>query len=184
MKKPDSCCSRRQFLQTMSVAAAGLALYSPWRDVFAANRDRTLSFFHTHTGESLKLTYFSDGVYHEDAMLELARYLRDFRTDETHPIDKEVFDILHAAREACNSHGTYEVISGYRSPLTNKSLQEQGRGVASHSLHMVGKAIDVRLTDVDTSYLRKVAINMQRGGVGFYAKSDFVHIDTGRVRYW
>lgn len=184
MKTPGCNLSRRQFLHTLSFTAAGLALYSPWRDVFAAARDRTLSFFHTHTGEHLKLTYFSDGIYHDDALLELNRYLRDFRTNEIHQIDASLFDILYAVKNACNSNGTFEVISGYRSPQTNKLLRAQGRGVAEHSLHMVGKAIDVRLTGAKTSYLRKAATSLKRGGVGYYAQSDFVHIDTGRVRYW
>jgi len=184
MKSSDCNLSRRNFIQTLSVTAAGLALYSPWRDVFAATRDRTLSFFHTHTGEHLKLTYFSDGLYHDDALQELNHYLRDFRTNEIHAIDANLFDILYAMKSACNSNGTFEVISGYRSPLTNKFLHEQGHGVAEHSLHMVGKAIDIRLTNVRTADLRKVAVSLKRGGVGFYAKSDFVHVDTGRVRYW
>jgi len=184
MKTPGCDLSRRNFLQTLSVATTGLALYSPWRDVFAAAQDRSLSFFHTHTGEQIKLTYFSDGLYHEDALVELNRYLRDFRTNEIHPIDANLFDILYAVKNACNSNGTFEVISGYRSPQTNQYLHEKGRGVATRSLHMDGKAIDVRLTDVQTSYLKKAAASLKRGGVGFYAKSDFVHIDTGRVRYW
>jgi len=116
--------------------------------------------------------------------VELNRYLRDFRTNEIHPIDANLFDILYAVKNACNSNGTFEVISGYRSPQTNQYLHEKGRGVATRSLHMDGKAIDVRLTDVQTSYLKKAAASLKRGGVGFYAKSDFVHIDTGRVRYW
>ncbi|MGH8120755.1 MAG: DUF882 domain-containing protein [Gammaproteobacteria bacterium] len=185
MKTPACNLSRRHFLQTLSVAATGLALYSPWRDVFAAAaQDRTLSFFHTHTGEHLKLTYFSAGLYHDDALVELNRYLRDFRTNEIHPMDANLFDILYAMKSACNSNGTFEVISGYRSPVTNKSLRKQGRGVAEHSLHMVGKAIDIRLTDVNTVYLKKAAASLKRGGVGYYAKSDFIHVDTGRVRYW
>lgn len=184
MKSSDPKLSRRQFLQTLSVAATGLLLPVPWRGVFAATRDRTLSFFHTHTGEYLKLTYFSDGLYHDDALRELNRYLRDFRTNEVHPIDANLFDILYAVKNACSSNGTFEVISGYRSPQTNKFLHDQGHGVVEHSLHMVGKAIDVRLTGTATANLRKAATSFRRGGVGYYARPDFVHMDTGRVRYW
>lgn len=176
--------TRRHFLHTISLAATGLALYSPWRSVFAKGPDRTLSFYHTHTGEDLKLTYFSDGNYLDDALGEINHYLRDFRTNEIHPIDSHLLDILFAVQNACESNGTFEVISGYRSPKTNKLLHDQGHGVALHSLHMVGKAIDVRLTDVKTSSLRKAAMSLKRGGVGYYAQSDFVHMDTGRVRYW
>lgn len=181
---PGCNLSRRQFLHTLSVAATSLALYSPWRDVCADISARSLSFFHTHTGEHLKLTYFSDGLYHAAALDEINHYLRDFRTNEIHPIDSQLLDILYIVQKACNSNGTFEVISGYRSPHTNQSLRAQGRGVAEHSLHVVGRAIDVRLTDVKTPYLKKAAASLKRGGVGYYAKSDFVHIDTGRVRYW
>jgi uncharacterized protein YcbK (DUF882 family) len=182
----ESCCnsSRRQFLQSLSIATAGLAFYSPWREVFAASKERTLSFFHTHTGEHLKLTYFSNGLYHDDALAELNRYLRDFRTNEISPIDKNLLDVLYAIKDACNSQGTYEVISGFRSPQTNQFLQDIGRGVVNESLHMRGMAIDVRLTDVETFNLKKAAVSLKRGGVGYYPKSDFVHLDTGRVRYW
>ena len=184
MKNPDCNLSRRQFLHTVSVAATGLAFYSPWHRVFAATPERSLSFFHTHTGEHLKLTYFSDGIYLNDALEEINHYLRDFRTNEIHTIDSHLLDILYAVQEACDSKGTFEVISGYRSPQTNKMLREQGHGVAQKSLHMSGKAIDVRLTDINTSYLKKAAMSLKRGGVGYYAQSDFVHMDTGRVRYW
>jgi uncharacterized protein YcbK (DUF882 family) len=184
MKKSGCNFSRRKFLHSLSASAAGLALYSPWREVFAASKDRTLSFFHTHTGEHLKLTYFSNGLYHGNALAELNRYLRDFRTDEIYPIDKNLLDFLYAVKVACNSNGTFDVISGYRSPQTNQYLQDIGRGVTSESLHMRGMAIDVRLTDVATVNLKNAAVSLQRGGVGYYAESDFVHLDTGRVRYW
>lgn len=184
MRNPDWNISRRQFLHTMSISAAGLALFSPWQQLFAATPERSLSFFHTHTGEKLKLTYFTDGIYHDDALQEIYHYLRDFRTEEIHPIDPKLLDILFTVQNACDSRGTFEVISGYRSPKTNQKLRDMGRGVAKRSLHMDGKAIDVRLTDVETSYLRKAALSLKRGGVGYYASSDFVHLDTGRVRFW
>lgn len=184
MNKQGRNLSRRQFLHTMSITATGLALCSPWHHVFAAVPERSLSFFHTHTGEKLDLTYFSDGIYHDDALQEVNHYLRDFRTGEIHPIDTHLLDILYSVQNACNSNGTFEVISGYRSPKTNKLLHDQGHGVALHSLHMLGKAIDVRLTDIKTSYLKKAAMSIKQGGVGYYAQSDFVHMDTGRVRYW
>ena len=184
MKTPGRNLSRRQFLHSLTGAAAGLVLAAPLRQVFAATADRSLSLFHTHTGEHLKLTYFSDGLYHAEALKEINHYLRDFRTDEIHPIDARLLDILYTVQNACNSNGTFEVISDYRSPHTNQSLRGQGHGVAEHSLHMEGKAIDVRLTDVDTAYLKKAAASLKRGGVGYYAQSNFVHIDTGRLRYW
>ena len=184
MKTPGCDRSRRQFLQTLTVATAGLVVASPWREVFAATPDRSLAFFHTHTGEHLKLTYFGDGVYYPEALKEINYYLRDFRNNEIHTIDARLLDILYIVQNACNSKGTYEVISGYRSPQTNALLRAQGHGVAEHSLHMQGMAIDIRLTDVKTKYIKKAATRLRRGGVGYYAKSNFVHLDTGRVRYW
>ena len=184
IKKPDCNLARRQFIQTISLASAGLALYTPWSSLLANTPDRSLSFYHTHTGERIRLTYYSDGMYHKDALVELNQYLRDFRTGDVYPIDAQLFDVLYAARNACESNGTFEVISGYRSPKTNKMLRNAGGGVARRSLHMDGKAIDVRLAGVKTSHLKKAAIHLKSGGVGYYAKSDFVHIDTGRVRTW
>ena len=184
MKTEDNQLSRRKFLQTLTVATTSVALLSPWRSVFASTADRSLSFFHTHTGEHLKLTYFSDGQYQNAALQEINYCLRDFRTGEAYPIEPQLMDLLAMIQTVCDSHGTYEIISGYRSPKTNESLRNEGRGVAKRSLHMLGQAIDVRLTDIETSHLRKAAASLKQGGVGYYAKSDFVHIDTGRVRFW
>jgi len=184
MKTKDYKLSRRRFLQTLTLATTSVALLSPWRSVYAKTFDRSLSFFHTHTGEHLNLTYFSEGEYQESAVQEINNYLRDFRTGEIYPIDLRLMDMLSSIQMLCNSSGTYEIISGYRSPKTNKLLRDKGRGVAKHSLHMLGQAIDIRLTDVKTSHLRKAAISLKQGGVGYYSRSDFVHVDTGRVRYW
>ena len=184
MKTREYQLSRRRFIRTITAATTGMVLLSPWRSVFANNADRSLSFFHTHTGEHLKLTYFCDGEYQQEALQEINHYLRDFRTGDVHNIEPQLMDILATIQTVSDSHGTYEIISGYRSPRTNESLRQQGHSVAKRSLHMLGKAIDVRLTDIKTSNLRKIAMNLKRGGVGYYSKSDFVHIDTGRVRYW
>ncbi len=96
----------------------------------------------------------------------------------------QLIDMLHALGSVTESQGTFEIISAYRSPKTNKALRDQGRGVAKRSLHMQGRALDIRLTDVSTANLRKAALAMKTGGVGFYPKSDFIHIDNGRVRFW
>jgi uncharacterized protein YcbK (DUF882 family) len=123
-------------------------------------------------------------MYDPVALEEINYYLRDFRTGDIHPIDPKLLDTLCAIRNKFGGKGRFEVISGYRSPRTNQSLRGKSSGVAKRSLHMKGKAIDVRLTGVQTNKIRQNAINMQCGGVGFYAKSDFVHLDTGRVRFW
>ena len=137
-----------------------------------------------HTNEKVSIVYHADGRYLTAELERATRFLRDFRTGEAFPIDPSLFDFLYAARVAMASHGVFEVISGYRSPATNAMLRRAGNGVAKRSMHTMGKAIDVRLTDVDTSALRDAALQLRRGGVGYYRKSDFVHLDTGRVRNW
>lgn len=146
--------------------------------------ERRLSFYHTHTGESLAVTYFRDGEYDASALGELNHFLADFRTGDETEMDPAVFDILHEIQIVTGSTGTFEVISAYRSAATNEMLRSDSGGVARNSQHLLGKAIDVRLTDLETAELRDVALSLRRGGVGYYEKSDFVHVDTGRVRRW
>ncbi|HEU4616911.1 MAG TPA: DUF882 domain-containing protein [Gammaproteobacteria bacterium] len=170
-------------------ALAGLAIT---RTTFAAAAPRSaapsgrssLSFHHLHTGERLDVTYRERGQLLSDAVAEITRLLRDFRTDEIHSIDVGLLDTLTALRARLGGRGRFEVISGYRSPHTNELLRNRSSGVAKNSLHMDGRAIDVRLTGVDTKSLRDAAVALRRGGVGYYAKSDFVHVDTGRFRTW
>ena len=146
--------------------------------------ERSLQFFHTHTGESLDIVYKRDGDYVPEALQEINAFLADFRTGAVADIDPELLDLIYDLREALDSTGTYEVISAYRSLATNEMLRRRSGGVARNSQHLLGKAIDVRLTDVELTRLRDTAIAMQRGGVGYYAAANFVHIDTGRVRRW
>jgi uncharacterized protein YcbK (DUF882 family) len=138
-----------------------------------------------HTGERVDVTYFEDGALLPGALGELERFLRDFRTGEVHAIDPGVLDIAWGlALAAGRPLATIEVVSGYRSLATNEALRRQGGGVASHSLHLVGKALDLRLPGLPTPKLRDLALGLRRGGVGFYAGPDFVHVDTGPVRRW
>ena len=174
---------RRHFLTLGIKAAAGFVLFQAV-PAWAGKSTRSLSFYHTHTGECLDITYARAGSYDSAALELVNHYLRDFRTEEIHPIDPGVLDILWCIRQKLGTAGTYEVISGYRSPATNQALRNRSRGVARHSLHMDGRAIDIRLTGENTRRIRDCAIEMQSGGVGYYAKSDFVHVDTGRVRTW
>jgi uncharacterized protein YcbK (DUF882 family) len=146
--------------------------------------ERQLSFYHTHTSESLTVTYFREGQYVPSALAELNHFLRDFRTGDAANMDPAVFDILFDIQMESASTGTYQIISAYRSSASNEMLRDKSNGVARNSQHLLGKAIDVRLTDIDTAKLRDVALSLQRGGVGYYKKSDFVHVDTGRVRRW
>jgi uncharacterized protein YcbK (DUF882 family) len=145
---------------------------------------RQLSFYHTHTRLNLDVVYYENGEYVDSAMNEINRFLKDFRTGEATNIDPELLDLLHDLRNELDSEGTFEVISAYRSPTTNEMLRSNSSGVAKNSQHLRGTAIDVRLRGTKTRKLRDIAWEMQRGGVGYYEKSDFVHVDTGRVRRW
>ena len=146
--------------------------------------ERILSFFHTHTLERVTVPYFADGSYLSGGLSRLDSFLRDHRTGEEHPIDPALYDLLNDLRLATATRSPFHVISAYRSPRTNSLLRENGRGVAKGSLHLQGRAIDVRLADARSASLRDVAGEMQRGGVGYYRGPDFAHVDAGRVRRW
>ena len=168
----------------MLAAVTAAAAVAP-RSLFAASREpREVAFVHTHTREQLSVTYFADGIYDTDSLAALNWFLRDHRTGDQHPVDPALFDLLHDLRIATGTASPYQVISGYRSPRTNGMLREKSRGVAAGSLHLQGRAIDIRLADVSSAALRDAAIRLRHGGVGYYASSDFVHLDTGRFRTW
>lgn len=160
-----------------------IATVAPPNDVRAADA-RQLSFYHTHTRQNLDVVYYQNGEYVDSALDEINRFLADFRTGDFAEMDPKLLDILYDVRNELDSDGRYEVISAYRSPKTNKMLRSSSGGVAKNSQHMLGNAIDVRLRGVPTEDLRDTALEMKRGGVGFYKQSDFVHMDTGRVRRW
>ena len=175
--------SRRSFLA--SVTAVGVAaLVAPSRLLANATEERVLSFVNTHTLERTTVAYFAGGEYISEELRSLRHFLRDHLTGEQHEMDTALFDLLNDLRLATGTKRPFQVISGYRSPATNAMLRQASGGVATHSLHMDGRAIDVRLADVSTSSLRDAALELQRGGVGYYRASDFVHVDTGRVRRW
>ena len=122
--------------------------------------------------------------YVPEALARVEVLLRDYRTGDRHAIDPQLLDYLHDVAQRAGVAPEFSVISGYRSPQTNAILHERSREVASHSLHMEGRAIDVRLARIDCADLAARALEMQRGGVGYYRQSDFVHLDTGRFRTW
>ena len=177
--------SRREFIKACA-ALAGAAAIAPGRVLASPvlHGERVVSFFHTHTGEHLTVPYWGDGTYLPGNLSRVDSFLRDFRTGERHVIDPALLDQLHDLRLATGSSAPFQVISGYRSPQTNAALRAGGGGQASRSLHMQGRAIDVRLADVRSSVLRDAALELGRGGVGYYAGPDFVHVDTGPVRNW
>ncbi len=148
--------------------------------------ERTLSFYQTHTKERLVVTYKKDGAYVQDALRKVDYLLRDHRTNAVHPIDPALLDYLYDLLSEVNDRGEVHIISGYRSPETNGKLRarNENSGVAKHSLHMLGKALDFRFPGTSTKRLRDAALAMKRGGVGYYPRLDFIQIDTGRVRFW
>ncbi len=188
--RPARELGRRAFLGFGAAAAAAALLPGRAEAAAAAAAKapvRALSFLHTHTGERLKVEYCWRGSYQPDALHEINRLLRDFRVNEVKPIDPKLLDLLHELGGTLETDQPFHVISGYRSPQTNKMLQARGgshSGVASGSLHQVGKAIDIRLPGVTLDHLRGAARSLRLGGVGYYPSSNFVHVDTGRVRYW
>jgi uncharacterized protein YcbK (DUF882 family) len=146
--------------------------------------ERGLSFRHRHTGETLRTVYYADGRYLPQALEEVSHLFRDFRTDTTRPIDPSLLDFLHGLRLRLETQHPIEIFSAYRSPETNELLRREGVGVARNSLHMQGKAVDIRLPGYESADLFRAAWAMQRGGVGFYGNSTFVHLDVGEVRTW
>lgn len=146
--------------------------------------ERVLKFFHTHTGEYLRVVYYSNGEYDPAALADIRVFLADWRNGKQHDLDPQLMDILWHLQQATGSTETWEVISAYRSPETNEMLRNRSSAVARKSQHLEGNAIDVRLRGMDTALLRDTARNLKLGGVGYYARSNFVHVDTGRVRYW
>lgn len=173
--------SRRAFLGRSGAVLLAAAPIAAWA---RAAQCRSLSFFHTHTGESLSCTYYQAGGYAPEQLARVNHFLRDFRTDEVHRIDPGVLDILFELKTRAGCEEPFNVISGYRSPRTNAMLRSRSSGVAAHSLHIQGQAIDIRVPGFPTRRLQELALGMRRGGVGYYPKSDFVHLDTGRVRFW
>jgi uncharacterized protein YcbK (DUF882 family) len=137
-----------------------------------------------HTGDAFNDVYFENGRYLPDALAEAAKVMRDWRTGETRVMDPGLYDTLHNINQALETRRPFQIISGYRSPKTNAMLHAKSSGVASNSQHTQGKAIDVRLEGVELSRLHKAALATQTGGVGYYPVSNFVHVDTARVRRW
>jgi uncharacterized protein YcbK (DUF882 family) len=146
---------------------------------------RSLALVHTHTGERIDVVYADGPGYDRAALAALDHFLRDHYNGEVGTIDPALFDVLHRLRHVAGAAGPFEVISGYRSPVTNDRLRAtRGGGVARHSLHLEGRAVDVRLAGVALPALRDGALALRAGGVGFYPRERFVHLDTGRVRAW
>jgi uncharacterized protein YcbK (DUF882 family) len=194
MKRNADKFSRRKLLKAglLGVAAAivPLGADAALRAVQPANlfvrspSNRALSFYNVHTGERLKTVYFDNGEYVLDALREVNHFFRDFRANEVMAIDPRLLDLLYRIHFALDTSQPFNLISGYRSPATNAWLASQSEGVAHHSLHMYGMASDVNVQGRSLALLQAVALAMRGGGVGYYPRPDFVHVDIGRVRRW
>lgn len=182
----DIVVSRRRFIRHLacgSLMTLGVpAIVHAAKGGFPSHK--SLAFENTHTGDKLKLTYFEKGRYIKSALQEINFLLRDYRTGDIYPIDTALLDQLHDLKLLLGVKRPFHIISGYRSPQTNAELRNHSAGVANKSLHMQGKAIDIRLERFDTRRIRDAALSLRRGGVGYYPKSDFVHLDTGNFRTW
>ena len=175
--------SRRRFIAHSAAAIA--ALVSPAAFArYTQSGYRRLGFRHLHTGESLTVTYWENGRYLPDALGEINYLLRDHRSDDVHPIAPGLLDTLTALQTSMEFNAPYEVISGFRSRATNEKLRRMGRAVARRSMHLEGKAVDVRVAGQNLQQMRATAMALQAGGVGYYSRSGFIHLDVGRVRSW
>lgn len=174
-------------LRLAGALCAGLAATlapSATQNAVANGDTRTLSFLHVHTKETIQITYMSGGSYVSSALTTLNQFLRDWRNDQQTRMDPRLFDILWEVQRAAGSRDAIKVLSAYRSPSTNAMLRRSSRGVAEHSQHIRGKAIDIHLDDVGLSRIREAGMRLQKGGVGYYPSASFVHLDTGSVRHW
>ena len=173
----------------LALVAAAAMLALPVLDLQASAADsaesrRRLELTNLHGGEKLTVTFHNQRDIAPDTLAAMRHLLRDYRVNEEHDIDFGLFMQLTDLARECGVPAKYEVISGYRSPATNAKLRAAGHAVAEKSQHMEGHAIDVRLKDCPLARLRELALAAKRGGVGFYPRSNFIHIDTGRVRSW
>lgn len=185
--------NRRNFFQAAGGAAFNAALVGgigasiilpAYATAPAQAQARRLGFVNTHTGDTFSDAYWENGNYVPDAMAAINQVMRDHRSNEVHAIDPRLLDQLHALNGLVEASAPFQIISGYRSPATNAALHEQSSGVATRSLHMDGRAIDIRVRGVELTRLRDAALGMSAGGVGYYEASDFIHVDTGRIRRW
>lgn len=182
----SSDLSRRRLL---GIFAAGIVAAAPtYSNAFGFLRGagdfRRVRMYSGRTGESLDTIYWIDGKYVDDAMREIAHFMRDVRTGSVHAIDNRTLDIMAAAHRMMDVSEPYMMLSGYRSPQTNNALRGNTRGVARNSLHMQGQAADLRLKSRSVSQMARAAEACASGGVGRYSRSNFVHMDCGPVRTW
>jgi uncharacterized protein YcbK (DUF882 family) len=178
------CLARRRFVTSLATPLALGLLGLTARESEAAIRERSVALHHRHTGESLKIVYFADGRYQPEALRAATHHLRDWRDDTTRPVDPKLLDLLWSLRRGLDTSDPIQVFCGYRSPQTNAMLRRKHRGAARHSLHMQAMAIDLQIPNRPLRRIRSAAMALKAGGVGYYPRSGFVHVDTGDIRYW
>jgi len=178
--------SRRSFLKASALTFGSCFLPGALMGARQASiqSERSLALYNLHTGEDLKTIYWSEGQYLPEALSEINHILRDYRSGEVTAIDTRLLDLLHELSRSMGTSAHFHVISGYRSPHTNAVMREQSTGIARNSMHTLGKAIDIRLPGHSLRSVHTAAVCLRGGGVGYYPASDFVHMDTGRIRYW
>jgi uncharacterized protein YcbK (DUF882 family) len=175
---------RRSFLKSSVVLASAVGMPALAKAAQPAPTERTLRMYNTHTGESLRRVFWAEGQFIPDALKDINKLLRDHRNDKIAEMDPKLIVLLNDVSDKFGDNQVLHIISGYRSPESNAKLAAASNGVARHSMHMEGKAIDIRLPGKNLAQLQKAAMSMKAGGVGYYPDSQFVHMDTGRVRYW
>lgn len=176
---------RRSFLTSSALLASALSVPAIARaNAAPLPHERTLRLYNTHTGETLRSVFWAEGKFVPEALNDINKLLRDHRNNKVAPIDPKLLFLLDQVSSKIGNGKVLHIISGYRSPESNQLLAEKTNGVARHSLHLEGKAIDVRMPGRDLASLHKAALHAGGGGVGYYPESQFVHMDTGRLRHW
>ncbi len=186
MRKTSSTSSgRRDFLKfSAMIFFAGLPINSYAALHPGRPHEKHIELYNIHTREALKTCYYKNGSYLTGALSQVSHIMRDHRTKDAIPIDPPLLDLLYAITVRTGARRPISIISGYRSPSTNRFLRRTTAGVAKNSLHMEGKAVDIRIPGIKTKQLCKLAVRLEKGGVGYYPQSDFMHIDTGPVKAW
>jgi len=180
--RPAIDCKRRQLL--LGAFAATTLPFSPAIAGIASSPELKLNLYNLHTAETFNATFWAEGQYDLDALSAIDHLLRDHRTDEVKKIDSRLLSILYLINARLGNKRPTSVISGYRSRETNRRLAQTNVGVAKNSYHVKGRAIDIRMTGQSSTDIRDIALQLRVGGVGYYQRSDFVHLDTGPTRYW
>lgn len=175
---------RRSFLKSSALLATALSVPAIGRAATTLPHERTLRLYNTHTGETLRTVFWAEGEFVPEAMSDIDKLMRDHRSNTIAQMDPKLLVLLDQVSTQVSSGKVLHIISGYRSPETNRRLAERSGGVAKHSMHLEGKAIDVRLPGYDLAKLHKAALQAGGGGVGYYPNDQFVHMDTGRLRHW